>query len=557
MLLSININNYTLVETLEIEFDLGTTAITGETGAGKSLVLDALSMALGDRADTDTIRHGKDRAEISATFDLESNHEAKNWLVINDFYCDETCILRRIYTKEGRSRGYINGQPSTMSQLQQLGGMLTDIHSQHEHQSLLRKNTHQRLLDEYAQAEDLAKKVENDYKKWSAANKELNDLVMRSDELDAKKDLLAFQVKELQLMNIMPDHLNDLELEQKTLANAEQIVQNSHSLLMICDQADDSNLRRSLNQALSILASMEYKSSALTSTEDLLQSGLIQIEEAIDQIKYQIDRFEADPKKLKIIEDELSDIFLLARKHRVNPGQLLSTKLTLESQLNSLVNGEENIDILKKQVKNLSLNYKASANKLSGKRAISAKNMAKEINDQLIRLSMEGAELAIRLTPHALDEYRVSGLEDIEFFLKTNPGQPLKVLSKIASGGELSRVSLAIQVVAASHSKIPTLVFDEVDVGIGGSTADIVGQLLKELGDQGQVISVTHQPQVAARAHHHYLASKVINKNSAESLMIPLDRQQRIDELARMLGGEKVTSQTLSHASELLSLASQ
>ena len=557
MLLSININNYTLVETLEIEFDLGTTAITGETGAGKSLVLDALSMALGDRADTDTIRHGKDRAEISATFDLESNHEAKNWLVINDFYCDETCILRRIYTKEGRSRGYINGQPSTMSQLQQLGGMLTDIHSQHEHQSLLRKNTHQRLLDEYAQAEDLAKKVENDYKKWSAANKELNDLVMRSDELDAKKDLLAFQVKELQLMNIMPDHLNDLELEQKTLANAEQIVQNSHSLLMICDQADDSNLRRSLNQALSILASMEYKSSALTSTEDLLQSGLIQIEEAIDQIKYQIDRFEADPKKLKIIEDELSDIFLLARKHRVNPGQLLSTKLTLESQLNSLVNGEENIDILKKQVKNLSLNYKASANKLSGKRAISAKNMAKEINDQLIRLSMEGAELAIRLTPHALDEYRVSGLEDIEFFLKTNPGQPLKVLSKIASGGELSRISLAIQVVAASHSKIPTLVFDEVDVGIGGSTADIVGQLLKELGDQGQVISVTHQPQVAARAHHHYLASKVINKNSAESLMIPLDRQQRIDELARMLGGEKVTSQTLSHASELLSLASQ
>ena len=557
MLLSININNYTLVETLEIEFDLGTTAITGETGAGKSLVLDALSMALGDRADTDTIRHGKDRAEISATFDLESNHEAKNWLVINDFYCDETCILRRIYTKEGRSRGYINGQPSTMSQLQQLGGMLTDIHSQHEHQSLLRKNTHQRLLDEYAQAEDLAKKVENDYKKWSAANKELNDLVMRSDELDAKKDLLAFQVKELQLMNIMPDHLNDLELEQKTLANAEQIVQNSHSLLMICDQADDSNLRRSLNQALSILASMEYKSSALSSTEDLLQSGLIQIEEAIDQIKYQIDRFEADPKKLKIIEDELSDIFLLARKHRVNPGQLLSTKLTLESQLNSLVNGEENIDILKKQVKNLSLNYKASANKLSGKRAISAKNMAKEINDQLIRLSMEGAELAIRLTPHALDEYRVSGLEDIEFFLKTNPGQPLKVLSKIASGGELSRISLAIQVVAASHSKIPTLVFDEVDVGIGGSTADIVGQLLKELGDQGQVISVTHQPQVAARAHHHYLASKVINKNSAESLMIPLDRQQRIDELARMLGGEKVTSQTLSHASELLSLASQ
>jgi len=556
LLLSINISNYTLVESLEIEFAQGTTAITGETGAGKSLVLDALRMALGDRADTDTIRHGKERAEITATFDINTIKAAKTWLDANDFNSDENCILRRIYTREGRSRGYINGQPSTMSQLQELGDMLTDIHSQHEHQSLLRKETHRRLLDEYANAEDLATKVAREYSAWHKVRIDLTNLLQRSDELDDRKDLLNFQVNELQQIDLTAKHLEQLELEQKTLANAEQIVQDSHNLLAICEQAEGFNLRDSLNKALSILANIEYKPDALKITEELLQGGLIQIEEAINEISHHIDRFEADPQRLQIVEEQLSAIFQLSRKHRVNPDQLETTLQTLEAELKNLIGGSENINALEAKLADLASSYEKSAKQLSSKRKAASKAMSKDINRQLQKLSMEGAELLVQLSPVNNSEYRSRGLEETEFLLATNPGQPHKMLAKIASGGELSRVSLAIQVVAASHSTMPTLVFDEVDVGIGGSTADIVGQLIKQLGERGQVISVTHQPQVAAHAHHHYRASKVIEDNSAESLMAPLNQQQRVEELARMLGGAKVTKQTLSHASELLSLAS-
>ena len=556
LLLSININNYTLVESLEIEFNKGTTAITGETGAGKSLVLDALGMALGDRADTDTIRHGKARAEITATFDINNIEDAKKWLHDNDFNNDENCILRRIYTTEGRSKGYINGQPSTMSQLQELGDMLTDIHSQHEHQSLLRKDTHRRLLDEYAKVEDLTKQVASHYVLWHKTNNDLSNLLKRSDELDARKELLGFQVVELQQLDLTAPYLDNLELEQKTLANAEQIVQDSHSLLAICEQAEGFNLRDGLNSALSILSTIDYKPEALKITEELLQGGLIQVEEAITEIGHHIDKFEADPQRLQIVEDELSVVFQLARKHRVLPDQLEATKTALESELKSLLGGSENVGALQLKLADLAENYMTCAKKLSAKRKVAAKTMSTEINQQLQALSMEGAELLIQLSPNPNGEYRSAGLEEIEFLLASNPGQPHKMLAKIASVGELSRISLAIQVVAAGHSNIPTLVFDEVDVGIGGSTADVVGTLLKQLGNRGQVISVTHQPQVAAHAHHHYLASKISEGNSTESLMSPLNNQQRIDELARMLGGATVTQQTLSHASELLSLAS-
>ena len=557
MLLSINISNYTLVEALEIEFDSGTTAITGETGAGKSLVLDALAMALGDRADIETIRHGKDRAEISATFDVSINNDAKNWLMSNDIDFDTNCIIRRIYTKEGRSRGYINGQPSTMTQLKELGGMLTDVHSQHEYQSLLRRNTQRRLLDEYGRAENLVENVKNAFMCWTQANDALNRLMKRADELEEKKELLIFQVEELDSVNISPDYIKALEEEQQTLANADQIMKDSHSLLLICDQAESSNLRDNLNQTLSILGNMPHKPEALIIAQELLQNGLIQVEEAINEIQYHVDRFEADPLRLQIVEEELSDIFKLARKHRTNPDELLSKKLTLQKELKTLLDGNKNIDTLAQELELQSQNYKISAKKLSIQRKKSAKSMSEEINRQLERLSMKGAEVYIKLSSLSESDFKAHGRENIEFLLTTTPGQPHKSIAKVASGGELSRVSLAINVVAAGHSKIPTLVFDEVDVGIGGRTADVVGQLLKKLGENGgQVISVTHQPQVAAHANHHYLSSKTIEGEKFSSLMMPLNKKQRIEELARMLGGAKVTKQTLSSASELLELAS-
>ena len=555
MLLSITINNYTLVDTLEIEFSGGTTAITGETGAGKSLILDALSMALGDRADSSTIRQGKDRAQITASFDLSAIPEAKQWLNNHDFTADDECILRRIYTTEGRSRGYINGQPCTMQQLQQLGNLLVDLHSQHEHQSLLRRNTHRKLLDEFNTSTELAAKVADYFHDWQRAAKTLHDLAERSDELNARRELLEFQVEELQEFNLEPGYLQQLELEQQSLANAEQIIQDSQKLLAISDQGEAFNLRDGFNQALSILSQLKHKPEALEEAQQLLQSGLIQVDEAVRCIEQHIDRFEANPQRLQHIEDELGLIFQLARKHRVDTHQLGEKLQELVLELKQLTAGDQNLEALQQQVDEFAAKYQTVASELSLIRQQGAVKMSQGINQQLQQLSMQGAELLIQLTPLDDNNFKSYGLENIELMISTNPGQAHKPLAKVASGGELSRVSLAIQVVAAANSSIPTLVFDEVDVGIGGSTADVVGKLLKQLGDRGQVISVTHQPQVAAHAHQHYVVSKITANSSAESTIINLNKTQRIDELARMLGGAKVTNQTLSHASELFDLA--
>jgi DNA repair protein RecN (Recombination protein N) len=555
LLLSITINNYTLVDTLEIEFSGGTTAITGETGAGKSLILDALSMALGDRADSSTIRQGKDRAQITASFDLSAIPEAKQWLDNQDFNADDECILRRIYTTEGRSRGYINGQPCTMQQLQQLGDLLVDLHSQHEHQSLLRRNTHRKLLDEFNTSTELAERVADNFHDWQRAAKTLHNLAERSDELNARRELLQFQVEELQEFNLEASYLRQLELEQQSLANAEQIIQDSQKLLAISDQGEAFNLRDGFNQALSILSQLKHKPEALEEAEQLLQSGLIQVDEAVRCIEQHIDRFEANPQRLQHIEDELGLIFQLARKHRVDTHQLGEKLEELTLELEQLTAGDQNLEALQQQVDEFATKYQTAAAELSLIRQQGAVKMSQGINQQLQKLSMQGAELLIQLTPLDDNNFKSFGLEDIELMISTNPGQAHKPLAKVASGGELSRVSLAIQVVAAANSSIPTLVFDEVDVGIGGSTADIVGKLLKQLGDRGQVISVTHQPQVAAHAHQHYVVSKITANSSAESTIVNLNKTQRIDELARMLGGAKVTDQTLSHASELFDLA--
>ena len=555
MLLSITINNYTLVDILEIEFSSGTTAITGETGAGKSLILDALSMALGDRADSSTVRQGKDRAQITASFDISSIPEAKLWLDNHDITADDECILRRIYTTEGRSRGYINGQPCTMQQLKQLGDLLVDLHSQHEHQSLLRRNTHRKLLDEFNASTELAVKVAEYFHDWQGAAKTLQDLAERSDEFNARRELLEFQVEELQELNLEPSYLQQLELEQQNLANAEQIIQDSQKLLAISDQGEAFNLRDGFNQSLSILSQLKHKPEALEEAEQLLQSGLIQVDEAVRCIEQHIDRFEANPQRLQHIEDELGLIFQLARKHRVDSHQLAEKLEELVLELRQLTAGDQNLEALQQQVDEFAAKYKKAATELSLIRQQGAVKMSQGINQQLQQLSMQGAELLIQLTQLDENNYKSYGLEDIELMISTNPGQAHKPLAKVASGGELSRVSLAIQVVAAANSSIPTLVFDEVDVGIGGSTADVVGKLLKQLGDRGQVISVTHQPQVAAHAHQHYVVSKITANSSAESTIVNLNKTQRIEELARMLGGAKVTDQTLSHASELFDLA--
>ncbi len=558
MLIALTVKNFTLVEHLEVDFSLGMTALTGETGAGKSLVIDALAMALGDRADTDRIRRGAERAEVSAMFDLKIAPRATQWLQNNDFDNNsEECLLRRLLTSEGRSRGYINGQSATMQQLRDLGEMLIDIHSQHEHQSLLRREVHRHILDDFAGCATMVAETKQLYQQWASIKEQLQQLENSSDELTAQRDLLRFQVEELNQLGLSDGEYTALEQEQQLLANADAILHDSHILLQLCSEAETFNLQSTLSKALHVLQDMPNKPIPLEEAEKLLGSALIEVEEAGREIQHHLDSFELDPERLQQVEERLSAIYQLARKHRVGPEALEQKHAELNQVLNAINGGEDEINALQHQLELLAANYSTLANALTAKRTSAAKQLASAIEEQFSSLSMIGAKFSVELSPLPDHSFGAHGKETVEFLISTNPGEPVKPLAKIASGGELSRISLAIQVIAAQNSSIPTMIFDEVDVGIGGATAEVVGKLLRKLGDRGQVICVTHQPQVAASAHHHLLVSKMTKQHTTQSHIKPLSETGRTNEIARMLGGSTVTDTTLSHAKELLGLARQ
>ena len=553
MLLTLIVKNFTLVEYLEIDFSKGMTALTGETGAGKSLVVDALSMALGDRADTEQIRSTAERAEVSAVFDVSKVPHAKKWLSSYDFDAtDDECVLRRVLTKEGRSRGHINGQLATMQQLREFGETLIDIHNQHEHQSLLRRETHCYILDNFAACLNLTKKTQEFFYQWISAQKKLTRLESMSAEIVASRELLSFQAEELDELGISENELESLEQKQVVLSNAESIITDSRSLLQICSEEDHFNLEKALNSSLQILQKIPTKPAALEEAERLLVSAQIEIQEAGREIQQHLNNFNAEPEALKKIEARLSEVYQLARKYKVSPEKLYLKNKELKDALKDLSISHDEEILLRKQTIELHQDYLTAAQQLTKKRSFAAKKLAAAIQEQLELLSMSGAQFITNLTPLANDKFGAHGQENIEFLISANPGEPAKALTRVASGGELSRISLAIQVIAAKNSSIPTLVFDEVDVGIGGATADIVGRMLRLLGHRGQVLCITHQPQVAAQAHNHMLVSKNTEKNITYSNIITLSGTEIIHEIARMLGGTNITTTTLSHAKEMI-----
>ncbi|MGK2915325.1 MAG: DNA repair protein RecN [Porticoccaceae bacterium] len=557
MLTSLSIRNFALAESLDVDFHGGMTALTGETGAGKSLVVDALGMALGDRADSERIRNGADKAEIAATFAVQTNQAAQDWLAANDYDPDDECLLRRIVTREGRSRGYINGQPATMQQLQELGERLIDIHSQHEHQSLLRRETHRRLLDDFAEVGGLGVQVADDYLRWRQTADRLAELENNADAIDARRDLLSFQIGELAQLGLAEGEIAQLEQEQRLLANIDTIRSTTQEVLALCDGgADDApfDLASGLRRATQLLRTLADKATAVQTIESLLDSARIQVEEATGELHHYLDNLELDPSRLQWVEDRLGAAHLLARKHRMPADLLPELHRKLIEERGGLAGGES-LAALAATLAELQASYLKGAKRLSTARAKAAKILGAAINEQLAKLAMAGATLAVALTPLAAGRYSSHGLETVEFLISTNPGQPPRPLAKVASGGELSRVSLAIQVVAARHSTIPSLVFDEVDVGIGGATATVVGQLLRELGGRGQAICVTHLAQVASAAHHHLVVNKIQGSDSAETELRNVQTDDRIDEIARMLGGLITSPQTLAHAREMLALA--
>jgi DNA repair protein RecN (Recombination protein N) len=547
MLTQISISNYTIVSSLEMDFTGGMTVITGETGAGKSIMLDALGLCLGDRADPKTVRQGCERAEIVASFDLANIPVAQAWLRERDLHLGDECMMRRVVTAEGRSRAYINGSPSTLQDCAALGALLIDIHSQHAHQSLLRKPVQRGLLDAYAGHIPLARELEQIASDWLRCRRELDLLAGSRDEHTARTQLLSYQVDELDALDLQSDELAQLESEQKRLANAEQILQTAHQALELCESQEGG-----VRQALQLLSSDAHDTGAANNARELLDSAAIQLSEARGEIQHYLDSVEIDPERLALVEKRLEAIYDVARKHKVLPEKLGELHEQLRDELLSLAGGSQRIEALQAEMQDLAERYRKDAGRLSRQRAAAAKKLEKSAAGVLASLAMEQCRLEVALTPREGDNPHPQGAEEIDFLISTNPGTPVQPLGRIASGGELSRISLAIQVVTASAGTVPSMIFDEVDVGIGGAVAEVVGNLLRKLSAKAQVLCVTHLPQVAAQGHQHLQVKKISGRKSVETTLSQLSADQKIEEIARMLGGVKITEQTLAHAREML-----
>ena len=555
MLIHLAVNNFAIVEHLDIELQQGMTVITGETGAGKSIMLDALGLALGDRTDSGVVRPGSDKADILASFDLSEIPEARDWLAQRDLDQDGPCILRRVITAEGRSRAYINGSPCPQADLKALGELLIDIHSQHEHQSLLKTDTHRRLLDEFAGASELARQVQLAAQRWRQTSQQLQRLSSSSNEQRAQHQLLSYQIEELENLALGDHELEQLEQEHRTLSNAEQLLAACKQVLDLCSDSDAGNVLSALATSLQRLTAFPGHTGAISETVSLLTSAQIQVEEAVGELNRFLDHFDADPQRQQLLEERLDAIYNLARKHRIKPLELPGLQQKLLEELDGLNADDLAVEQLQTELDAYARHYQEKATELSRMRQTAAAQLSTAVETEMQRLGMPGGRLGIELPATDTNDPHPAGMELVEFLVSANPGQPLKALAKVASGGELSRISLAIQVITAQTSRVPTLVFDEVDVGIGGPTAEVVGQLLRQLGEHGQVLTVTHLPQVAAQGHQHLFVHKERGSSETRTAITALDKAAQIEEIARMLGGVDLTEESLAHARKLVTIA--
>ena len=546
MLINLSIQDYAVVDQLEVDLDAGMTCITGETGAGKSIMLDALGLCIGDRADSRAIRPGAARTDIAACFDVSHNTRAQVWLSERDLESAGDCILRRTITAEGRSRAYINGSPATLSDCADLGQLLVDIHSQHAHQSLLRRPIQRSLLDTYAGAETLIVEVSETAQRWRVLQEEYSRLAGQTEESDARRALLTYQIEELEVLNPQPGELEALEAQHKLLANAAYIIDSANDIAAGCEAQRDQ-----LARIMQLANDERMTGSATDNLRELLQSALIQLDEAQAETARFAASVELDPEGLRAAEERLSALHDMARKHRAQPDALHELLATLQAELESLAGGTEQLASLEEALGDTALAWRTHAKALSERRRDAAALLSKRVMETLTDLAMTKCVFEIALIPFKDDNPDPRGAEDIEFLIATNPGAAPGPLNKVASGGELSRISLALQVVAADTATSPTMVFDEVDVGIGGGIAEVVGDLLRTLGERSQVLVVTHQPQVAAKGHQHLLVTKT-GEDAVHSELTLLAGAARIEEVGRMLGGAKLTDSTLAHAREML-----
>ncbi len=553
MLTQLRVRDFAIVEELELELAVGMTAVTGETGAGKSILVDAIGLLLGDRADSGTIRQGAERTDISAAFDLDSLPVARAWLAERDLDRERECHLRRVVASGGRSRNYINGVPQPAQALRELGELLVDIHGQHEHQSLLRRDAQRQLLDDYAGNQALATELEERYRNWNRLRRELRDLRQASSERDARLDILRHHLRELAALNPVEGEIAELESEQRRLANASELLETGQRLLDWLTDGDEGSIADRINQSLRDLDALNRLDARLGPVGELLDAALIQIQEASGELRGYVQDLDLDPEHLARVEQRLTATHQLASKHRVATEELPALRVRFEAELDALEHSETRLETLQQAVTDALDDYRNRAEQLSERRAAAARELGERISKALAGLGMPGGRFAIAL--ERLDKPTPGGLENVEFRVSANPGQPLRPLAKVASGGELSRISLAIQVITAHAARIPTLIFDEVDTGIGGGVAEVVGRQLRMLGHNRQVLCVTHLPQVAAQAHQQLKVEKQTDRENTHTRVLLLDANERVTEIARMLGGLELTANTLAHAREMVEKA--
>ncbi len=550
MLKFLSIRDFVIVDSLELDFSAGFTALTGETGAGKSILIDALSLALGERGDAAAVRSGCERAEISAEFDIADAPRLSAWLREQELEGDEgICLLRRVMDNSGRSRGFINGRSATMQQLREAGEFLLDIHGQHEHQSLLRPGAQRELLDGYAGLSEEARKVGVLFQGWQTLHRRRVDLEQNAEAVAAERELLQFQRRELETLNFSAPEWVELQAEHSRLSHAASLLETAQFGLDVLSESETACLAQLNMLAARVREGMEFDT-GLQDTLSMLESAQNELQEAVYALRHYQQRLDLDPDRLREQEQRISAIMEAARKYRVPPDELPEQLARISARLEEL-GGDADMEELKQQEDAARAGFMATAKKLSNGRTKAAEKLSQEITAAMQTLAMHGSFAAV-LTP--VPEGNAYGLEAVEFRVSTNPGSPMAGLAKVASGGELSRISLAIQVATSQVAGVPTLIFDEVDSGVGGRVAEIVGQLLKRLGQRHQVMCVTHLPQVAACADAQWQVSKAVNDGVTLSRIQALKPQERVEEIARMLGGAKITETTRKHAAEMLGM---
>ena len=556
MLTQLTINNFAIVRQLEIELEKGMSVITGETGAGKSIAIDALGLCLGQRIETSMVREGQERAEICASFSIEPTNPAYQWLQEQELLDPDNpsdCILRRVINADGRSKAFINSTPVSASQLKEIGQYLIHINGQHASQLLLKNDYQLQLVDTFAHHHDLLAQMREDYRAWKNLQTQVKTFQQKVTENEAKKQLLQYQVEELDEFALRPNEYLELEEDQRRLSNSEQLTQLSQSALQLLSENETVSIDSMLYRATQYIDELSELDPRYASVQTMLNDALIQVQEATSEVQHLASHIEQDPMLLQEIEQRLGQALQLARKHNVKPEELVEWHQKLKAELTALLDFSESEERLILEEKAAFEKMQRTAKQLHESRCQAAEKLAQQVTHSIKGLAMENAEFFIEVNSD-LTKVASNGADNIVFTLRSNLGQQAQPLAKVASGGELSRISLAIQVLTSDQSAIPTLIFDEVDVGISGKTASVVGKLLRQLGDKCQVLCVTHLPQVACHGHHQFNVEKFTVDDKTETKMTALSQEERVPALARLLGGSEITDLALANAQEMLDL---